>query len=91
VSWLSFSFECRACAHVFSDLIQGIDGKPDPCPRCGAEGAERLMCAPKLAVNHIPMYPGCKASMAGFAHEAKRPAEKKGRQVSMAQGKPRKR
>ena len=84
MGWLSFSFECRGCGHVFTDLVDGSEGAPDPCPQCGeAEGATKLLSSPKMAVNHIPMYPGCKASMAGFVREARRPAEKAGRQVSM--------
>ncbi len=89
MSWFSFSFECQGCGHTFSDLVEGREGAPDPCPACGGQKATKLLSAPKLAVNHIPMYPGCKASMAGFAHEARRPAEKAGRQISMAGTTPR--
>lgn len=82
MSWLCYNFVCP-CGTRYEDLVRGVDGRPDPCPRCGGLEAVRELSAPSLAKVNIPCYPGYRKNTAGYAHIEKRPAEKKGRQVSM--------
>ncbi len=80
----SFNFECEKCGEVFDDLVEGIEGKPESCPRCSsATGFTKLPSAINLAETVIPSYPGSKRIKAGYQHTHNRPAEKKGRQISM--------
>lgn len=78
-----YDFECKN-GHAFSNLVDTADFKPDPCPTCGAEDAERQVVA---KINHIssyvPDYPGANQHRAGFANLRQRP-DKKGQQISMA-------
>lgn len=83
MAWLRYHFECP-CGHIYDDLVDGSDGRPDPCPACGGTEAVRQLATPNLARTIIPIYPGYQRMTAGHAHEARRPAEKAGRQVSMA-------
>lgn len=83
MAWLSFHFTCP-CGCTYEDLVQGVEGRPDPCPECGGTEAVRDIATPKLARKMIPVYPGYQRMTAGYGHEARRPAEKAGRQVSMA-------
>lgn len=83
MAWRYHDFECKN-GHVFEDLVDNRDFKPDPCPTCGAEDATLLVVG---KINHIaqyvPDYPGANQHRAGYAHLRERP-EKKGRQISMA-------
>jgi len=83
MAWRYHNFEC-VCGHSFECLVDNRDFIPDPCPACGKEGAKLLAVG---RINHIssyvPDYPGANQHRAGFA-ELRRPPEKKGRQVSMA-------
>lgn len=83
MSLLSFDFECLACHHVYNDLVQGADGAPDPCPKCGHAEASRCFPMGRVFTVNIPDYPGAHRHMAGYAHIHNRPAEKAGRQVSV--------
>jgi hypothetical protein len=85
MAWLTFNFACP-CGCVYTDLVQGVDGSPDPCPECGSFVAKKTMSAPKLAKTIIPMYPGSKNHTAEGGAAFRRPAEKAGRQVSMYAG-----
>lgn len=82
MAWLRFRFLCEN-GHEFDDLVQGVEGAPDPCPECGSSSATRQMATPNLARKMIPVYPGYQRMTAAGGHEARRPAEKAGRQVSM--------
>lgn len=82
MAWLWFAFECP-CGHVYQDMVQGVDGSPDPCPACAGCAAKKTVAAPKLAKTIVPMYPGSKNHTAERGAEFRRPAEKAGRQVSM--------
>lgn len=83
MAWLRFHFACE-CGNVYDDLVEGPDGRPDPCPECGATTAMKQIATPNLARTIIPVYPGYQRMTAGYGAEARRPAEKAGRQVSMA-------
>lgn len=82
MAWLSFTFVCP-CGHAYADLVQGVDGAPDPCPACGGSEAIKAPPMPSLARVLIPMYPGSKNHTAEGGAAFRRPAEKAGRQVSM--------
>jgi hypothetical protein len=83
MSWLSYNFACP-CGTIYEDIVQGTEGRPDPCPTCGGLEAEKRLSMPVQVKEFIPMYPGNKRMMAGHAVQERRPAEKRGRQVSMA-------
>lgn len=82
MSWLSYHFTCP-CGHTYEDIVQGPEGRPDPCPKCASTKAVRQMSAPMLCKERVPMYPGNKRQTAGYGHQARRPAEKAGRQVAV--------
>lgn len=84
MGWLSFPFTCP-CGHTYSDIVQGVEGRPDPCPACGSEDAVKTPHVTAVMKHMIPSYPGYQRMTAGYGHEARRPAEKAGRQVSMHQ------
>lgn len=88
MSWRYYDFACP-CGHVYEDLVNGVDHRPDPCPKCAGVAAVKCLCAPKTFSTIVPDYPGAKYHKAGFGHELRRPAEKAGRQVSMAGTQPR--
>ncbi len=85
MAWLTFTFECP-CGHAYTDLVQGVDGTPDPCPECAGSAAVKTVASPKLAKIIIPMYYGSKNHTAEGGHAFRRPADKAGRQVSMYSG-----
>ncbi len=37
-----YEFECEECGARFDELVDA-GGGPPPCPRCGSEGARRLL------------------------------------------------
>lgn len=39
-----YEFECRECEERFEELV-GSQAPAPPCPRCGAEGAKRLIAS----------------------------------------------
>lgn len=81
MSWRSYTFTCP-CGHAYSDIVEGEDGRPDPCPACGgADALKDAVCAPRVCKVWVPTYPGYQRATAGYGAEARRPAEKKGRQV----------
>lgn len=82
MGWLAFSFECP-CGHRYDDLVQGVDGRPDPCPACQGKKAVKAVTAANLARVNVPCYPGYQRMTAGYGHDARRPAEKAGRQVQV--------
>lgn len=83
--WKKYDFECEKCKHIFDDLVNGTEGKPDFCPACGSQkGFVRQLCAPYIPTKIIVDYPGSKRLKAGYVHtHGDRLAEKKGSQVSM--------
>ena len=83
MAWKHYQFLCPN-EHEFSCLVDDREPTPDPCPTCGATDSKRTVGAFPHSTRFVPMYPGCKAQKAGTGHEARRPAEKKGRQISMA-------
>lgn len=83
MSYLTFDFECVACNHRYRDLVEGAEGKPDPCPKCKHTEASRCFPLGNVFTVNIPDYPGAHRRMAGYAHLSRRPAEKAGRQVSV--------
>ena len=87
MAWLSYYFECP-CGNIYDDIVQGTDGRPDPCTKCGGTKAVRLPSAPALAKERIPMYPGNKKQMAGYGSRLRRPAEKGNTQISVPRKKP---
>ena len=82
MSWLSYNFTCP-CGERYKDLVEGTQGRPDPCPACGSRKARKELATPSLSKENIPCYPGYRKRCAGYAHEENRPAEKKGKQISM--------
>lgn len=86
MSYLSFDFSCDKCHKIFNDLVQGVDGLPDPCPKCGHDKATKQFPRGHVFEKNIPDYPGAHKRMAGYAHLHNRPAEKAGRQVAVPRG-----
>jgi hypothetical protein len=86
MSYFSFTFTCLKCNKVFSDLVLGVEGKPDPCPRCRHGEARKHVPMGNVFRKNIPDYPGAHKRMAGYAHIENRPAEKAGRQVAVPRG-----
>lgn len=85
MSFRYYDFECTGCKHIFEEMVLGSEGLPSNCPQCESAGPFfRLVSAPRTLSTIIPSYPGSKKNTAGFGAEARRPAEKAGRQVSMA-------
>lgn len=78
-----FDFECSACKHVYECLVDSSTEEPDPCPACGGTAATKAVCVSKSITLYVPDYPGANYHRAGYTH-LRRPAEKKGRQISMA-------
>lgn len=82
MAWRYHDFEC-SCGHEYQCLVDNRDFIPDPCPKCGAEGAKMLAVTRVNSISiYVPDYPGANIHRAGFA-ELRKPAEKQGRQVSM--------
>lgn len=86
MSWLCYDFKCP-CGHVYEDLVQGTEGRPDPCPKCSSTEAVRCLTTPVQLKEYIPMYPGNKRMMAGYGAQERRPAAKQGRQISVPRSK----
>lgn len=82
MGFLRFNFECP-CGHAYKDFVEGEDGRPDACPACGGTQAQKGVTVSALARKMIPIYPGYKRQAAGYAADERRPAEKKGRQVTV--------
>jgi putative FmdB family regulatory protein len=79
-----YDFECAACAHTFDDYVEGVEGKPEQCPACGASDAfKKLPSTWSFPTTIVVDYPGSKRLKAGYVHTHNRPAEKKDSQVSM--------
>lgn len=83
MAWKYYTF-CCSNEHTFDCLVDDREPAPDPCPTCGVEGAVRIVNGCSVATLRVPMYPGSKNQNAAGGAAARRPAEKKGRQVSMA-------
>ena len=81
-----FDFLCDKCEHVFEDLVEGPEGKPDMCSECGSlEGFKKLPSLMNMPTTIVPSYPVSLKRKAGYVHtHADRPAEKAGSQISMA-------
>jgi hypothetical protein len=85
MAWRFHDFEC-SCGHTFENLVDNRDFKPDPCPKCGKEGATLLAVTKVNSISqYVPDYPGANQHRAGFA-DLRRPPDKKGRQISMNDG-----
>jgi len=82
MAWKYFNFACKACEHVYECMVDSSE-KPGPCPSCGGTDATKTVSMPKPITTYIPDYPGANYHRAGYTH-LRRPAEKAGRQVSMA-------
>ena len=82
MSWKYFNYGCSSCEHVYSCLV-GSDEKPDPCPQCGSADVSKTFGSLNQIKTYVPDYPGANYHRAGYA-ELRRPAEKAGRQISMA-------
>lgn len=85
MGWKYFNYECKSCEHVFECMVDS-SLTPDPCPKCGAEGAERTVGGLKAITTYVPDYPGANYHRAGYGAELRRPAEKAGRQIAMPSG-----
>ncbi len=83
MSWRYYNFACP-CGHVYEDMVNGLEHRPDPCPKCAGTEAVRTLTAAKSFNVIVPDYPGAKYHKAGFGHDLRRPAEKAGRQISMS-------
>jgi len=85
MSYRYFDFECQGCKTTFEELVVGAEGVPDACPQCQAVGPfVRQLARAKPLSTIIPSYPGSKRNTAGHGAALRRPAEKAGRQISMA-------
>ncbi len=81
MAWRYHNFECAQCHSVFECLVDNRDFVPDPCPTCGAGGAQLLAVGKVNAItSYVPDYPGANQHRAGFANLRREP-DKKGRQV----------
>lgn len=79
-----FDFECNGCAATFSDYVEGVEGKPEVCVKCGSvTGFTKLPSVCVYPTTIVIDYPGSKRFKAGYQHTHARPAENKGSQVSM--------
>ena len=79
MGWKSRAFSCDECKHQFDDLVwceNGVEGKPDPCPKCKSTGGfTRQLSAPAIVTNIVVDYPGSKRLKAGYQHTHNRPLE----------------
>jgi predicted RNA-binding Zn-ribbon protein involved in translation (DUF1610 family) len=60
-------FSCPSCSAEIEELVDN-DVRTWACPSCGKDMVPIWVKAPKLAVECIPSYPGCKDQKAGYTH-----------------------